>query len=89
MREIIRRYPKCTDFERRAVEQAIEATERMPDGQSRLFVVNAVLQKKTHTLPGAALMVPVSYATAKRWQQSFIRATARHFRCESLLKPKS
>ena len=89
MREIIRRYPKCTDFERRAVEKAIEATEHMPDGQSRLFVVNSVLREKTHTLSGAALMVPVSYATAKRWQQAFIRETARHFRCESLLKQKS
>ena len=89
MREIIRRYPKCADFERRAVEGAIAATERMPDGVARLSVVNAVLMKKTHTLSGAALMVPVSYATAKRWQQSFIRETARHFCCESLLKQKS
>ena len=89
MREIIRRYPKCSDFERRAVEQAIASTERMPDGVARLSVVNAVLMKKTHTLSGAARMVPVSYATAKRWQQAFIRETARHFCCESLLKQKS
>ena len=84
MREIIRRYPKCADFERRAVEGAIAATERMPDGQARLSVVNAVLMEKTHTLSGAALMVPVSYETAKRWQQAFIREAARNFRCESL-----
>ena len=45
MREIIRRYPKCADFERRAVEGAIAATERMPDGQARLSVVNAVLRE--------------------------------------------
>lgn len=30
-------------------------------------------------------MESVSYATAKRWQQSFIREVARNFQCERLL----
>lgn len=85
MRRIIRRYPKCADFERRAVEQAIASTELMPDGQARLKVVEIGLRRNGKNLRTASIMESVSYATAKRWQQSFIREVARNFRCDRLL----
>ena len=89
---MIRRYPgrrglelhgvALSEFE--AVRAAVEATERMESGEARLKVVDMVLWKQTHTLEGAALMVPCSYETAKRWQQQFIKTTARSFRCNGL-----
>ena len=38
------------------------------------------------TQHGAALEVSCSYATAKRWQQEFIRKVARNFKCDSLIE---
>lgn len=64
--------------EYRAVRQAIEETERLPDGQERLSLVRPVLMERSLTLEGAAMKCHVSVATAKRWHQSFIRLTARH-----------
>ena len=61
-------------------------TGQMPDGQRRLSVIGMVFFRKTHTLHGAALEASCSYATAKRWQQAFIREVACNFKCNSLIE---
>lgn len=87
VREILRRYPDhTTEAEAAAVASAIAQTEQMVDGQRRLAVIRMVFFRKTHTLHGAALEVSCSYATAKRWQQEFIRKVARNFKCDSLIE---
>lgn len=84
---MLRRYPdKTNEQETRAIETAVEDTERLLDGADRMKVIRMVFFRKTHTLQGAALNVPVSYDTAKRWQQQFIKDVARAFCCDGLLQ---
>lgn len=56
-----------------AVEHALRATRHMPDGKLRVKVVDMVYMRGTHTIDGAALRVHVSYSTAWRWSDTFIR----------------
>lgn len=87
MKNMINRYPgKTTEDETRAVKTAVEETKRLLDGCDRMKVIEMVFFKKTHTLQGAALNVPCSYETAKRWTQQFIRLVAKSFECCGLLK---
>ena len=87
VKDMIRRYPeKTNEDETRAVETAIEDTKSLLDGDDRMKVIRMVFLKKTHTLQGAALNVPCSYETAKRWTQQFIRLVAKSFVCCGLLK---
>lgn len=84
---MLRRYPeKTNEDETRAVDTAIQDTQRLLDGADRMKVIQMVFLKKTHTLQGAALNVPCSYQTVKTWTQQFIRLVARNFECRGLLK---
>ena len=65
--------PPTEQRELDAVEAAIDVTRALPDGALRLELVRLVFWKRTHTLEGAALKLHVSYATAKRKQNHFIR----------------
>lgn len=67
-----------------AVEAAIEATRRLKDGEERLRLVEMVLFRQSHKVPGAALQIPCSERTALRWHGDFIREIAAHFTCDSL-----
>lgn len=67
-----------------AVEAAIEATRRRRDGEARMAVVNMVLIKGTHKIPGAATMIPCSERTAVQWHGDFIREVAANFKCNGL-----
>ena len=64
--------------EYQAIRQAMEDTERLPNGSERLSLARLVLMERRYTLEGAAMRQHVSTATAKRWHQDFIRLTARH-----------
>lgn len=86
VKDMIRRYPDdVNQNEKDAVDAAIAVTERMPNGQARLKVIDLVLWSETHRIPGAALEVPCSERTAWRWQSTFIKDTARNFKCDGLL----
>lgn len=70
---------RLTDKEQRrydAVQAAIAETERMKHGRARLELIDRVYWKRSHTLFGAAMCVPVSEATAKRWNGTFVRLVA-------------
>lgn len=67
-----------------AVEAAIEATRRRKDGEARMQLVEMVLFRQSHKVPGAALQIPCSERTALRWHGDFIREIAAHFTCDSL-----
>lgn len=72
----MRQLPQVEQKECDAVKRAIEATERYKNGRERLYVIDLVFWKRTHTLEGAALMVPCSYKTARAWHGEFIRMVA-------------
>jgi len=59
-----------------AVSRAIATTERYKDGVHRLLVIDVVFWQRSHTLEGAAMMVPCHYKTAQGWHNEFIRLVA-------------
>ena len=73
----IRELPTTEQREFEAVRRAIAKTERYRDGCDRLRVIRLVLWDGSHTIAGAALTVPCSEATAKRWHGDFIKTVAR------------
>ena len=86
IKAIIRNYPSVEDRsvqgillkEKEAVICAIKQTEHMESGTDRMKVIGMVFFQQTHTLEGAALMIPCGYETAKRWVQQFIKLVARN-----------
>lgn len=75
----LRELPSTRQREYEAVRRAIEVTERYANGRDRLAVIQLVLWDKSHTLAGAALMVPCSEVTAWRWHSEFIRLVAKNY----------
>lgn len=65
-----------------AVDRAIHSTRHLPDGKLRVKVVDLVYLRGTHTIDGAAQIVHVSYRTARRWTDSFIREVGKNLGCE-------
>lgn len=61
-----------------AVKAAIEATQRMDNGEARMKVIRLVHFDRTHTVEGAALTVPCSERTAANWQRKFFEMVARN-----------
>ena len=74
-----RELPFTQQREYEAVRLAISQTERYPNGQARLCVIRLVFWDRSHTLEGAALMVPCHYKTAQKWHNEFIRLVAKNF----------
>lgn len=87
VKNMIRLYPKRNPEklsgvplrEYEAVRKAVESTRKKPDGEDRMKVVELVLFKGTHLVPGAALKVPCSERTAKQWHGDFIREVAKNY----------
>lgn len=75
----VRELPSNKQREYEAVRRAIAATERMAAGRDRLRVIELVFWKRSHTLDGAALMIPCSYRTARRYHAEFIMLVASFF----------
>ena len=85
VKHMIRRYPdRVNEDERQAVEAALAETQRLPSGGERLAIAKMVLLQGSHTLAGAALLIPCSERTAQRYHADFIRAVGRNFRCNGL-----
>lgn len=57
----------------RAVQAAIDSTERRNDGESRMRLLRMLYWPGTHTIEGAALQIPCSVRTAKYWVRDFLR----------------
>lgn len=75
----LRELPTTAQREYEAVRHAIAATERMSASRDRLKIIDLVFWKQTHTLAGAAFMIPCSYVTAQRYHSEFIMAVARAY----------
>ena len=71
---------RLTDKEQRrydAVTAAIAETERMKQGRHRVELIRRVYWDHTHTIEGAAVLVPTSQATAYRWNNEFVRLVSK------------
>lgn len=68
----IRELPNTQQREYEAVCRAVKTTERMNGGRDRIKLIDMVFWKRSHTLQGAALAIPCSYRTARRWHTEFI-----------------
>ena len=72
---------RLTDKEQRrydAVQAAIAETECLKHSRARLELIDRVYWKRSHTLYGAAMCVPVSERTAKTWNGEFVRLVAKY-----------
>ena len=72
---------RLTDKEQRrydAVRAAISETEAMKHGRQRMELIDRVYWKRSHTLYGAAMCVPVSERTAHTWNAEFIRRVEKY-----------
>lgn len=86
IKSIIRAYPDrggkelagVAKREYEAVQAAIEATERTESAAVRLKIIQLVHFDRTHTLEGAALMVPCSRSWAAKLQRDFFEEVARN-----------
>lgn len=75
----VRELPSTQQREYEAVRRAVEATGRYRNGADRLKVVRLVLWERSHTLEGAAQVVPCSVRHAKEWHGEFVRLVASNF----------
>lgn len=81
VRNMIRRYPKrikCDTLPRvdllevDAVATAMNKAAQKPDGRERLELIRLTYWRRSRvTLQRAAMDIPVSYSTAKRWNREF------------------
>lgn len=86
VKAIVRAYPALAGRELsgvdlrnyEAVERAVEATKHMGNAGDRLKLIEATHWLGTHTLDGAALLIPCNRATAARWQRRFFEEVARN-----------
>lgn len=95
IKSMTRDYPKYKQYgvrnhvqqaEKDAVEAAIRDTLAMPDGESRIQVIDLVYWRKTHTIAGAASVIHYSERTAVQWHGEFLRLVGKHFKCDGLIE---
>ena len=75
----VRELPSTKQREYEAVRRAVETTGRYRNGADRLKVIKLVLWDRSHTLEGAAMVVPCHYKTAQGWHNEFIRMVADYY----------
>lgn len=89
VRNMVRAYPKrerCDTLlrvpraEQDAVKTAIEKTRQRPDGEHRVKLIELVYMRRGRTtMQQAAMKVPTSYGTARRWNYDFFLDVAEAF----------
>ena len=88
-RAALRSLPPQERREYEAVEQALWETASLPDGAARVRIIDLVFWRQSHTLEGAAQAVHLSYRTARRRQNEFIRLVAEKMGLVERLAPQS
>lgn len=68
----VRALPREKQAEYEAVRRAIEKTKRRPNGKDRMKIIYAYYWREGKTMEGAALTIPCSERTAKRWNGEFV-----------------
>lgn len=69
---MLRGYPdKTNEKETRAINEAIEITKGLIDGEERIKAVRLVFFDETHKIAGAAMKIHCSPETAQNWLRDF------------------
>ena len=79
--------PRVKQQEFDAVRDALQVTKSSPDGRHKIELIRLVYWKKSHTLSGAAMVIGISYRTARRWQSDFIYLVAEKYGIYERLAP--
>lgn len=74
----LRTLPPQDQREYEAIEAAIRETAMLTDGATRLAIIELVFWRQSHTLQGAAFRTHLSYMSARRRQEHFIRLVAKN-----------
>lgn len=69
---VMRQLPYTQQRRLDAVEHAITISSQLTSGPSRVKLIELVYLKKSHTIEGAAMQIPVSVQTAKIWNSDFL-----------------
>lgn len=79
-RKMIQRYPMLGEERsmqaaifRQAIDEALDETAKLPNGELRLAAIKDVLIDQTRTLYGEAAKVNYSEKTVQNWINSFVR----------------
>ena len=75
----LRELPLTSQREYEAVRRAIQITQRYANAKDRLYVIDGVFWRQSHSLQGMALLVPCHYKTAQGWHNVFIRLVAKEY----------
>ena len=82
---MVRRYPGIKQEKgiqaaifAKAIEQALEDTAKLVDGEIRLRAIQLIYFDKTDTIDGASLKVHASRRTVQRWCSAFINSVGRY-----------
>ena len=86
VRQVLYAYPRLMNHteteteerEKEAVEAALEGLIAWPDGKETLQIIADVFFQRDLTLTGAALRGNMSYRTARRRQNEFIRQVGKN-----------
>lgn len=89
VRNMVKRYPVRIKAEQmsfveareaEAVLSAIRDTKALPDGEDRMKLIKRIYWDRNRVnLQGAAMEIPVSYSTARRWNREFFLEVAGAF----------
>ena len=75
----VRELPYTKQREYEAVRLAIEQTKRLPNGHLRLWIIDLVYWKKSHTVEGAAMKVGYGIDRGKQMHGEFVRQVAKNY----------
>ena len=75
----LRQLPATKQREFDAVDKAIQATRKMPNGKERMKVISLVYWKEGLTIEGAAQRIPCSKETAWRYHRDFVRLVGKKY----------
>ena len=75
----LRQLPAIKQREFDAVDMAIQATRKMPNGKDRMKVISLVYWKEGLTIEGAAQRIPCSKETAWRYHRDFVRLVGKKY----------
>lgn len=62
----------------RAIDEALEATVKKPNGEDRLYAINEILFKKRLTYESASMTMYYSEKTIRNWITDFIKLVGKN-----------
>lgn len=74
----LRELPRIKQREYDAVRLALDAADLRTYPALRRDLISLVFWRRTHTLQGAAMVLNISYDSARLWQRTFLRDVGRY-----------